>query len=250
MDDPGLVMGVERRDEALRFVDSDPGRNGDTPTVDRRGRGADGCAGRFLPGRAPEARALSAEHADRRCCAARELDRRARPRGLPARGRGEDEPPLAPAMTAPTTTVATCKRRHGEPEPVAVCGHRGTTASSATARERIDRPDDRRDEPGVLRPSTEARRLDRLSVRCPASRGPRDDWTTLFTPRKEASREAHTRHRPGHGHRRRTCGRLDRARVQQGRLDDVGPADHHVRKSQSGASTRSRSIAAIRPGSS
>ena len=37
MDDAGLVMRVEWRDEALRFVDSDPGRNGDTATVDREG---------------------------------------------------------------------------------------------------------------------------------------------------------------------------------------------------------------------
>ena len=66
------------------------------------------------------------------------------------------------------------------------------------------------------------------------SPGPARRLDDAPTPTKEVSREAHTRHRPGHGHRRRTCGRLDRARVQQRRLDDFGPADHHGRKTSQG----------------
>ena len=61
---------------------------------------------------------------------------------------GEDEPPFAPAMTAPTTTAATASiarvsrfRARGVSFVIEV-----TRGSPANARKRIDRPDDRREE--------------------------------------------------------------------------------------------------------
>ena len=130
VDDPGLVMGVERRDEALGFVDPDAGRNSDAPAVDVEVEVLmDVQGGPFLGERGkPERLQPTAQAGDvvRPGSPTGEL-----PREVCGREGGEDEPPLAPAMTAPTTTVA--------PASVATVSRSRsrcagiTTASSATA---------------------------------------------------------------------------------------------------------------------
>ena len=115
-------MGVERRDEALGFVDPDAGRNGDAPAVDVEVEVLmDVQGGPFLGERGkPERLQPSAQAGD--------VVRPGSPTGeLPREVCGREGRRGRAAARArddrPHDDRRACKRRHGEQEPVAVCGH-------------------------------------------------------------------------------------------------------------------------------